>query len=185
MPPVFRVQPIDSSGKGQPPVLIATGRVPVFDAATNATTGAISACPWAPGGAMTSSDQVREAVCWEALRPFCSILSFGRKRWKGMAHSQQQRPLEVARCLPARSCLPPPLLPPLRFRPVLAAARHIRGSRQVRQDGRPVPGPGSGRCAACLHPADFPLARVAWQRMATKAALRLGCRRCAARLHLI
>ncbi|PRW56113.1 hypothetical protein C2E21_5268 [Chlorella sorokiniana] len=55
---VFRVLPIDASGKGQAPVLIATGRVPVFDAATNATTGAVSACPWAPGGAMTSSDQL-------------------------------------------------------------------------------------------------------------------------------
>ena len=56
--PVFRVLPIDASGKGQAPVLIATGRVPVFDAAANATTGAVSACSWAPGGPMTPSDQV-------------------------------------------------------------------------------------------------------------------------------
>lgn len=54
--------PIDPSGKGQAPVLIATGRVPVFDASSNTTTGAISACPWAPGGAMTTSDQVRGSV---------------------------------------------------------------------------------------------------------------------------
>lgn len=55
---MFRVLPIDASGKGQAPVLVATGRVPVFDAAQNATTGAIAACPWAPGGPLAPVDQL-------------------------------------------------------------------------------------------------------------------------------
>lgn len=50
--------PIDASGNPQAPVLIATGRVPVFDAGANATTGAVAACPWAPGGAMQPQAQV-------------------------------------------------------------------------------------------------------------------------------
>ena len=62
VPAVFRPMPIDASGAPQAPVLIATGRVPVFDASTNATTGAITACPWAPGGAMQSQSQVCGAV---------------------------------------------------------------------------------------------------------------------------
>ena len=49
---VFRPVPIDASGNPQAPVLIATGRVPVFDAYTNYTTGPITACSWAPGGPM-------------------------------------------------------------------------------------------------------------------------------------
>ena len=51
--------PIDAGGNSPPPVLIATGRVPVFDAAANATSGAITACPWAPGGGMKAGDQAR------------------------------------------------------------------------------------------------------------------------------
>lgn len=49
---VFRPQGFDASGLPQSPVLIATGRVPVFAAGQNASTGPITACPWAPGGAM-------------------------------------------------------------------------------------------------------------------------------------
>ena len=61
--------PIDASGSPQAPVLIATGRLPVFDAAANATTGAIAACPWAPGGPMQPLSQVGlwvgvPALCW-------------------------------------------------------------------------------------------------------------------------
>ena len=59
LPAVFRPMPIDSNGTAQAPVLIATGRVPVFDAAANASTGPITACPWAPGGAMQADSQAR------------------------------------------------------------------------------------------------------------------------------
>ncbi|KAL4457403.1 hypothetical protein ABPG75_012268 [Micractinium tetrahymenae] len=54
---VFRPMPIDANGAPQAPVLIATGRVPVFDAATNATATNITACSWAPGGAMQPQSQ--------------------------------------------------------------------------------------------------------------------------------
>lgn len=57
-PAVFRPMPIDANGAPQAPVLIATGRVPVFDAASNATASNITACPWAPGGAMQPQSQV-------------------------------------------------------------------------------------------------------------------------------
>lgn len=49
---VFRPMPLDDSGSPQPPVLIATGRVPVFSGGANYSTGPIRACTWAPGGAM-------------------------------------------------------------------------------------------------------------------------------------
>lgn len=48
---VFRPQGFDAQGRPQSPVLVATGRVPVFTAGQNASTGPIQACPWAPGGA--------------------------------------------------------------------------------------------------------------------------------------
>lgn len=125
---MFRVLPIDANGKGQAPVLIATGRVPVFDAATNATTGAVAACPWAPGGAMKTSDQVRGLCC----AVLCSVL------WRGQqfaCHSTAtqarydvtERPGPAA---PAVRSSPYRKHPhqPLNLCPPPAAAGHIRGS---------------------------------------------------------
>jgi len=69
--------PIDASGTPQAPVLIATGRVPVFDAAANATTGAITACPWAPGGAMQPQSQVRCSCRDCKQRSACGLVRAG------------------------------------------------------------------------------------------------------------
>ena len=65
--------PIDSSGTAQAPVLIATGRVPVFDAAANASTGPITACPWAPGGAMQAESQARQLCCMIPIQPVDAV----------------------------------------------------------------------------------------------------------------